>query len=111
MEISLRELHGNWDKGFALHKHTLNSVFTGHNEYGHPTFDNTRSEPGEALYQLKYRNDFSQVDPLAQALFDHIVPAMGKFGIVVPMPATKQRARQPVHEMTEKLSKLTGTLL
>jgi predicted amidophosphoribosyltransferase len=73
-------------------------------------FDTTRSEPGEALFQLKYRSDFKQVDPLAQAMFDHIVPAIGKFGIVVPMPATKQRDRQPVHEIAEKLSKLTGVI-
>jgi predicted amidophosphoribosyltransferase len=110
MEVNLHELHGNWDKGFALDKHTLKSVFTGNNEYGHPTFDTTRSEPGEALYRLKYKNDFSQVDPLAQALFDHIVPAIGKFGMVVPMPASKQRARQPVYEITKKLGKLTGML-
>jgi predicted amidophosphoribosyltransferase len=62
------------------------------------------------LYRLKYQYDFDQVDPLAQALFDHIVPVIGKFGMVVPMPATKQRARQPVHEIAKKLSKLTGML-
>lgn len=110
MEVNLRELHGNWDKGFALHKHTLSSTFTGHNEYGHPTFNNVRSDPGEALYQLKYQNDFSQVAPLAHAMFENIVPAVGKFGIVVPMPATKQRPRQPVHEIAELLSELTETL-
>jgi predicted amidophosphoribosyltransferase len=110
VDVNLHELHGNWDKGLALNKHTLSSVFTGHNEFGHPTFQNTRSEPGEALYQLKYRNDFTQVGPLAQAMFDHIVPAIGNFGIVIPMPATKQRTRQPVQEITESLSKLTGTL-
>jgi predicted amidophosphoribosyltransferase len=110
MEIHLRELQGNWSKGFALHKHTLSSVFTGNNEYGHPTFDTTRSDPGEALYKLKYKSDFAQVEPLAQALFDHIVPAIGSFKMIVPMPATKQRPRQPVMEIAEKLSQLTGTL-
>lgn len=110
MEVNIHELHGNWDRGFALNKHSLNSVFIGHNEFGHPQFDTTRSEPGEALYQLKYRSDFTQVDPLAQAMFDHIVPVIGKFGIVIPMPATKKRNRQPVHEIAEKLSKLTDAL-
>lgn len=108
MEVNLHELHGNWDRGFALHKHTLNSVFTGYSEYGRATFCTTRSEPGEALYQLKYRSDYNQVDPLAKAIFDYIVPVIGKFEIVVPMPATKQRVRQPVHEITETLGKLTG---
>jgi len=110
MDVNLRELEGNWSKGFALHKHTLSSVFTGNNEYGHPTFDTTRSDPGEALYRLKYKNDFSQVGPLAQAMFDHIVPMIGKFGMIVPMPATKERARQPVYEIAKELGKLTGSL-
>ena len=110
MEVNLRELVGNWDKGFALHKHTLSSVFTGDNQFGHPTFDTTRTEPGEALHQLKYRSNFDQVAPLAQAILNHIVPVIGQFGIVIPMPATKQRARQPVHEIAEMLGKLTGAL-
>jgi predicted amidophosphoribosyltransferase len=110
MNINLRELQGNWSKGFALNKHTLNSVFIGYNEYGRPTFDTTRSEPGEALYKLKYKSDFSQVDPLAQALLDHIVPVIGNFKMIVPMPATKQRPRQPVMEIAKKLSDLTDTL-
>ena len=110
MEVNLHELNGNWDKGFALHKHVLKSVPIGANQFGHMQFDNTRSEPGEALYRLKYKNDFNQVDPLAQAMFEHIVPAIGKFSMVIPMPASKQRARQPVHEITARLSELTGTL-
>ncbi len=110
MEVNLHELHGNWNRGFALHKHVLQSVPIGANQFGHMQFDTTRSQPGEAIYQLKYQNDFNQVEPLAQAMFDHIVPAIGKFGIVVPMPATKQRKRQPVHEIAERLGKLTGAL-
>src|SRR5690606_18877595 len=70
----------------------------------------TRSDPGEALYQLKYRGDFNQVDPLAQAIFDNIVPNLGSFAMVVPMPATNHRVRQPVDEIAQKLAQLTGTL-
>ncbi len=107
MEVNLRELQGNWDTGFALHKHVLKSVPIGENQFGHMQFDTTRSEPGEALFQLKYRQDFNQVGPLAQAMFEHIVPLLGKFSIVIPMPATKARARQPVHEIASMLSGLT----
>jgi len=109
MEVNLHELNGNWSKGFALDKHTLNSVFTGNNENGYPTFDTTRSEAGEALYQLKYRGDFNLVNPLAQAIFDRIIPEIGNFGIVVPMPASKHRKRQPVFEIAEKVSQLSST--
>ena len=110
MEVNLHELYGNWDKGFALHKHVLKSVPIGPNQFGHMQFDSTRSEPGEALYRLKYKNDFDQVNPLAQAMLEHIVPAIGRFSMVVPMPASKKRARQPVHEMAARLAELTGTL-
>lgn len=110
MEVNLHELHGNWDRGFALHKHVLRSTFTGYNEFDRKTFDTIRSEPGEALFQLKYRSDFTRVEPLAQAIFDHIVPAIGQFGIVIPMPPTKQRARQPVYEIAARVSALNGSL-
>ena len=43
-------------------------VYLGDDEYGHPRFNTTRSEPGEALYQLKYRADWNQVQPLAAQL-------------------------------------------
>ncbi|RZF63921.1 ComF family protein [Sphingomonas populi] len=56
-----------------------------------------------------YKGDFNQVDPLAQAIHDHIIPVLGQFAMVIPMPATKPRARQPVHALTGKLSKLTET--
>lgn len=61
MEVQLKKLEGSWDLGYALHKHTLSSVYLGDDEYGHPRFDTTRSEPGESLYQLKYRGDWDQV--------------------------------------------------
>lgn len=109
MEVNLRELQGNWDAGFALHKHVLKSIPVGENQFGHMQFDTTRSEPGEALFQLKYRGDFDQVVPLAQAMYEHIVPAIGKFSMVIPMPASKARPRQPVHEITVALSGLTQT--
>jgi hypothetical protein len=61
---------GPWDAGYALHIHTLSSVFLGYNEYGQPSFDTTRSPIGELLYQLKYRNDQSAIEQLAVAVED-----------------------------------------
>ena len=45
---------GNWKKGFAYDIHTLDSVYLGVDEYGHDRWENTRSEMGELLYDLKY---------------------------------------------------------
>jgi len=61
MNVNIRKMNGPWDGGLSLDKHTLNSVYTGDNQYGHPTFDTTRSEIGESLYQLKYKDDYNQV--------------------------------------------------
>ncbi|MDR6710159.1 putative amidophosphoribosyltransferase [Novosphingobium sp. 1748] len=108
MEVNLRELHGNWDKGFALHKQVLKSVCIGHYDNGRPKFDTERSEPGEALFRLKYRGDYNQAEPLAQAMRDHIVPALSDFAIVIPMPASTPRPRQPVHEIAKKLAVKLG---
>ncbi len=54
MKVNLKKIAGNWSSGYALDKHVLSSEFLGHNEWGHPMFDTTRSEVGEAAYQLKY---------------------------------------------------------
>lgn len=106
MKVLVKELDGSWDAGFALHKHTLSSVYLGDNEFGHPQFDTTRSEPGEALFQLKYRGDWAQVGPLAAELQQTLLPRFGKIGLIVPMPASTMRARQPVEEIANELGRL-----
>ena len=108
MQVQVKKLEGSWDLGDALHKHTLSSIYVGDDEYGHPRFDTTRSEPGEALYQLKYRGDWEQAKPLAaQAVYT--APVFGKIGLIVPMPASTVRVRQPVDEIAEELGRLTDT--
>jgi predicted amidophosphoribosyltransferase len=105
LKNAILKLRGNWDAGYALDKHKISSTFIGHNDYGHAQFDTLRTEVGEALYQLKYQKDFSQVDPLAAEIEAHLVPKFGKIGLVVPMPATTVRARQPVTEIAAALAK------
>jgi predicted amidophosphoribosyltransferase len=109
MEAQLKKLEGSWDLGYALHKHTLSSVYLGDDEYGHPRFDTTRSEPGESLYQLKYRGDWDQVKPLAAQVKKSLLPLFGKIGLIIPMPASTVRARQPVNEIATELGRLTDT--
>lgn len=108
MEVQVRKLQGSWDLGYALHKHTLSSVYVGDDEWGHARFDNTRSEPGEALYQLKYRSDWDQVEPLAAQVQATLLPLFGKIGLIVPMPASTVRAKQPVNVLAYALGRLTG---
>jgi predicted amidophosphoribosyltransferase len=106
MQVQVRKLVGSWDLGYALHKHTLSSVYIGDNEYGHPQFDTTRFEPGEALYQLKYRGDWTQVGPLAAQVQTTLLPLFGTIDLIIPMPASTTRARQPVYEITNELGRL-----
>ncbi len=104
METNLKAISGNWDAGFALDKHTRSSTYLGDDAYGHPQFDTKRSEVGEALFQLKYRDDFSKLEPLASEIVTHLVPRVGPIGFIVPMPATNERARQPATEIARSLS-------
>lgn len=89
-----------------LDKHTLQSVYLGDDEYGHARFNTTRTEVGEATYQLKYRSDWGQAKPLAEAIAYHICPKLTKVGFIVPMPASNPRHRQPVTEVANELGAL-----
>jgi predicted amidophosphoribosyltransferase len=108
MKNNIRQINGNWDLGYTLDKHTLYSAYNGHNEYGRPQFDTTRSEIGEALFKLKYRNDWTQVAPLAQEVANSIYPKFSNVGLLIPMPASTQRPRQPVTELAVALGKIVG---
>ena len=108
MDVNIREIKANWDRGYVLDKHTRSSVFLGNNEQGYPQFDTTRSEVGEALYQLKYKNDKSRATALAQQVASSIVPLFEKVRLIIPMPASKERSWQPVDELAKELGTALG---
>jgi predicted amidophosphoribosyltransferase len=108
MDMNIRTIAGNWDAGYALDKHVRSSIYVGDNSFGHAQFSTTRSEVGEALYQLKYRHDWSKAAPLAAEIATAIVPLLGKVELIIPMPASNIRQRQPVNEIAEALGKLIG---
>lgn len=108
MKVSLKRLSGSWTHGVALDKHMIRSVYTGNNEFGYAQFDPERTEVGEALFQLKYRQDWSQVSALAAALHRHALPQFGEVDFVVPVPPSTRRYRQPVVELARGIAKLAG---
>jgi predicted amidophosphoribosyltransferase len=108
MKVALRRIKGPWDDGWVLDKHVISSVYRGDNEYGHPQFDTTRTEVGEATYQLKYHKDWAQAKLLAQLIADEIYPVFSQVGFIVPMPATTKRVRQPVTEVAMELGAIVG---
>ncbi|MDX2299442.1 MAG: ComF family protein [Xanthomonadaceae bacterium] len=106
MKVALRQIQGLWDAGWVLDKHTLHSQYVGDDAYGHARFETTRTEVGEATYQLKYKHDWNQVQLLAQAIADHIFPKLSNVGFILPMPASTVRQRQPVAEVASALGKV-----
>ena len=106
MQVNVKQISGIWDDGYALDKHMKSSVFLGHDEHGHPRFDNTRTEAGEATYQLKYQQNWDEATNLADAVFKNIVPLFPKIGLIIPMPASQARQRQPVDAVASELAGL-----
>lgn len=106
MKKNLLKIMGPWDKGYVLDKHTLKSVPIGTWGNGHTRFDTTYTEVGEALFQLKYRSDYSKVEPLASILNTVVLSEkMDNIGFVVPMPPSDTtRNRQPVIELSKRLA-------
>lgn len=104
MKVCLRKIEGPWDEGWVLDKHSLSSVCVGQNELGHPIFETTRTEVGESIFQLKYRNDWAQAKPLAQAINNNIF--LNGVDFILPMPASNPRVRQPVTELANELGAL-----
>lgn len=104
MKVNIRKTNGPWDNGFSLDKHTLSSVYTGDNEYGHPTFDTTRTEVGESLYQLKYRHDHSQSPVIAKELALAASVEFPFVSFVLPMPPSQKRTIQPVVEISRQVA-------
>lgn len=96
METNLIEVHGNWEDGYVLDRHTIHSEIVGHNSSGYPIWDNTRSEVGEAIYQLKYQGNDVGVDELAETMAEMIDEQFGEVDAIIPLPPSKARAVQPV---------------
>lgn len=106
MEVNVKRIDGNWDIGYSLDKHSINSEFIGYNEYDHPMFNTTRTEVGEALYQLKYKDDRSQASILGRQIVDSLGNHFHSISFILPMPASKQRSFQPVKEIAKQVATL-----
>lgn len=100
------ELVGNWKGGLAFDLHTVGSVYLGIDQFGHDRFENTRSEIGELVYQLKYRGDQSAVPKIINLLAP--IGGIETFDAIIPAPSSKQRAIQPVDAIAQALGAQHG---
>jgi competence protein ComFC len=111
MPINPIKLLGNWEEGYAMDVHVINSIYIGDNEYGYPEYDTTRSEIGELVYLLKYRrkenavcDKITLIDPFLRSW-----DAIKNVDIVIPVPPTKKhRLFQPVYLIAEEIAGLLG---
>lgn len=86
MTMNPQTIEGPWRRGIVLDWHTVDSKVVGQNEYGHPIFDNTRTEIGELLYQFKYRQNREALAKLLALATARLASAKGKFDLVLPIP-------------------------
>lgn len=105
MKINPIELKGNWTLGYALDKHKIKSITKGENEWGHMQYDTLRTEIGEAVFQLKYRKDYSKIEIIADCIIEFLESKeiTGDFNAIIPAPASKFRTIQPVAAVAEKI--------
>ncbi len=99
MKINPLKVEGVWDEGWALDYHTLYSIYLG---YG--LFDTERTEIGEALFLLKYREDLNQIEKIANAAADFIrnnYLKKASVSAIIPVPPSIDRDLQPVTELAK----------
>jgi predicted amidophosphoribosyltransferase len=108
IKINPIELEGNWAKGYALDIHTVSSEYLGDDDYGHPHFDTKRSELGELVIQLKYRDNKSVLGDIvntASAFLKDTWKIEAGLDYIVPVPPSNlNRTFQPVLEIVDILS-------
>ena len=101
------KLEGNWTKGLAYDLHTLSSEYLGQDEYGHDRYENKRSEMGELVYQLKYKNDASTVEKIVDLIQKEV--DFSRVDVVVTIPPSNQsRPKQPVILIATEIGKRFG---
>ena len=100
-----RKFDGPWADGRVLDLHSTGSEFLGYDEYGHEQFDTRRTDMGELLYRLKYRNDASALEEIGAVAEKFIRSWRIEFDVIVPAPPTRTRRVQPLHQIADELSR------
>lgn len=106
--INPHKVLGNWFQGYTLDFHTISSIFLGYDEFGHEVFDTKRSDLGELLYKLKYKQDKIVLDDIIGISIDFLVNNWRINDIIdgiIPMPPSRtHRKLQPVIEISRGIS-------
>jgi len=94
-------INGNWKAGWALDLHTISSI-----PLGNGNFDTTYTETGKALNELKYHQNYQQINNLAKEVIEFLKTRMVTpyLDVIIPIPPSKERDIQPVIAIAEKVS-------
>jgi predicted amidophosphoribosyltransferase len=112
INISPKQIKGNWTSGYALDIHTLSSAYIGHNEYGHPKFDTKYSDMGQLLNRLKYKSDKSVLGIVIDTAVEFLNSKNLPVDLIIPLPPSRSiRTFQPVIAVAKGISKFTGIKL
>jgi competence protein ComFC len=106
--FNARPITGKWRSGYALDLHTLSSTHIGVDEQGHDRFDNTYSDLGLLLYRLKYKHDQAAAGEIIAAAVSFVKSKKTNFDLIIPVPASTQRAVQPVQLLAEGIGAALG---
>lgn len=91
------KLEGNWKIGWAIDLHTISSV-----KNANGSFDNTYTDIGLALNQLKYHHNIQKLNYLGARLTTFMNTRMVTpyLDVIIPVPPSNQRDIQPVYEIS-----------
>jgi competence protein ComFC len=109
INIKPQKIKGRWQEGYALDLHTIGSTFLGHDAFGNPQFDTSRTPIGDLLYKLKYRFDPESVELIVATVIEFLREWKPQVDILVPVPASNTaRKQQPVIALAKAISERTG---
>jgi competence protein ComFC len=91
------KLEGNWAAGVAFDLHALKGKYLGQDQY-----NNSSSEMGELVSQLKYKHDWSVVNKIVDLL--QTVKGLDKMDAIIPIPPSNgDRSNQPVFSIATEM--------
>lgn len=104
VEISPKLIKGEWNEGYALDFHTIGTEFLGYNSYGQPEYQTTRTPLGELMFRLKYEQDYSGLEFIAETVAEFLTSWNLEVDLLVPVPPTGTKRKQhPVQEIARFL--------
>ena len=94
-------IQGNWKAGWALDIHTIKSI-----PLGDGKFDTTYTSTGKALNELKYHQNYNQIQLLADKVIAFLKTRVVTpyINVIIPTPPSKARDVQPVEEIAKIVS-------